>query len=47
MSICEVCGREGEWDYSEKDEVRMETGMLHICESCQQDRNFHPFEQNH
>ncbi|MCM3672003.1 hypothetical protein M3181_24130 [Mesobacillus maritimus] len=43
MKVCEVCGLQEEWNESEKDEIRMETGLLHVCDNCKQDRHFHPF----
>ncbi|MDQ0245527.1 hypothetical protein J2S09_003104 [Bacillus fengqiuensis] len=42
MRVCELCGIEEEVEMDEHEQMPIR--MLHICESCQNDRHFNSFE---
>lgn len=42
MRLCEICGTKE--NYVEKEDEVIQEVTLHICESCREDRRFHPME---
>ncbi|WP_281171484.1 hypothetical protein [Peribacillus kribbensis] len=40
MLVCELCGKEEETE----SEDRIQSRMLHVCETCQQDQSVNYFE---
>jgi ribosome-binding protein aMBF1 (putative translation factor) len=42
MKICEVCGSKE--DMENNDLETMESVILHVCESCREDRKWHTLE---
>ncbi|MDP4162626.1 MAG: hypothetical protein Q8898_05925 [Bacillota bacterium] len=41
MKVCEVCGSVEE---TEQGKNEVEHRILHLCENCQNDRRYNPFE---
>lgn len=44
MRVCEVCGCEEKIENKENELIQ--TGLLHICESCQNDRKVYSFDHH-
>jgi ribosome-binding protein aMBF1 (putative translation factor) len=42
MRVCEICGIKEEMEQNV--EGTIETVVLHVCKSCQEDRKWHTFD---